>query len=86
MDENDSVIATQDIPLIRVREPAKIVCGDGSCDAGENYQNCPQDCPSGGKDGDRDGITDGVCDTDCNRTQDADCVCNHNETRKRDRE
>lgn len=24
---------------------APIVCGDGSCDTGENYDNCPRDCP-----------------------------------------
>ncbi len=77
MDESGNVITTQDIPLIQVKEPAKVVCGDGSCDSGENYQNCPQDCASGGKDGYCDGLTDGICDPDCNRTQDADCACNH---------
>ncbi len=77
IDENDNVIAVQNIPIIRVREAARIVCGDDSCDAGENYQNCPKDCHSGGKDDYCDGVTDAVCDPDCNRTQDPDCVCNH---------
>jgi hypothetical protein len=77
IDENDNVLSIQNIPIIRVTEPVKAECGNGLCDAGENYQNCPQDCRSGGADGFCDKETEGICDPDCARTDDQDCICNN---------
>jgi len=51
------------------------VCGNGTCDANENFKNCPEDCPSGGKDGYCDGVKDGKCDPDCLKGIDPDCEC-----------
>jgi len=51
---------------------------DGTCDSGENHQNCPQDCPSGGEDGICDLVEDGICDPDCNGTRDEDCRIDYN--------
>ena len=48
-------------------------CGDGICDMGESYKNCPQDCPSGGLDGYCDRVKDGRCDPDCKHGEDPDC-------------
>lgn len=76
IDESDNVIAVQNIPIIRVREPAGVSCGDDSCDASEDYQSCPSDCRSGLGDGFCDKVKDAVCDPDCNRTGDLDCICN----------
>ena len=49
------------------------LCGDGVCDANENFKNCPDDCPSGGKDNYCDGVKDGKCDPDCSAEEDIDC-------------
>jgi|GEM_PF-2289079 len=49
-------------------------CGDGVCDANENFNTCPRDCRSGVKDGFCDKVADGVCDPDCAAGQDADCA------------
>ena len=78
IDENHNVISTQNIPIIRITEPVKAECGNDLCDAGENYQNCPQDCKSGGADGFCDKEKDALCDPDCARTEDEDCICNDN--------
>lgn len=77
IDENDNVISTQNIPIIRITEPVKAECGNDLCDDGENYQSCPQDCKSGGRDGFCDKEKDAICDPDCARTEDEDCVCNN---------
>jgi hypothetical protein len=77
IDENDNVVSTQDIPIIRITEPVKAECGNYLCDGGENYQSCPQDCRSGGSDGFCDKEKDGICDSDCTRADDEDCICNN---------
>lgn len=41
------------------------VCGDGSCQMGETYRNCPEDCQSGTRDGYCDKVEDNICDKDC---------------------
>ena len=51
-------------------------CGDGICEVGENYFNCPQDCPSGSLDGVCDKVPDGICDPDCHGKYDPDCLVN----------
>lgn len=53
-------------------------CGNGICDSGENYGNCPRDCPSGLGDNYCDKIKEGRCDPDCSRTEDLDCICKVN--------
>ena len=77
IDENDKVISTENIPIIRITEPVKAECGNDLCDDGENYQSCPQDCKSGGRDGFCDKEKDAICDPDCARTEDDDCICNN---------
>jgi hypothetical protein len=77
MDENDNVLSIQNIPIIRVKETVKAECGNELCDAGENYQTCPQDCKSGGADGFCDKVKDALCDPDCARAEDEDCICNN---------
>ena len=77
IDENDNVISTQNIPIIRITEPVKVECGNDLCDDGENYQTCPQDCKSGGRDGFCDKEKDALCDPNCARTEDEDCICNN---------
>lgn len=58
---------------VDVSQFAKL-CGNGICDYGENYKNCPQDCPSGGDDGYCDGLKDGICDPNCKADEDKDCI------------
>lgn len=77
IDENDKVISTENIPIIRITEPVKAECANNICDAGENYQTCPQDCKTGGADGFCDKEKDMICDPDCARTDDEDCICNN---------
>jgi hypothetical protein len=48
-------------------------CGNGMCETGENYANCPKDCKSGSRDGYCDRVKDGVCDQDCKSGEDEDC-------------
>ncbi|UCG95206.1 MAG: DUF333 domain-containing protein [archaeon] len=48
-------------------------CGDGLCEFGEAYLNCPQDCPSGSPDTYCDKIEDVICDPDCGPEEDIDC-------------
>lgn len=52
--------------------------GNGACEAGENYGNCPSDCPSGGSDNYCDEEQDQRCDPDCYRDRDIDCLCDLN--------
>lgn len=49
------------------------VCGDGSCQFHESYENCPEDCPSGLKDDFCDMVEEGECDPDCGVGVDPDC-------------
>lgn len=51
------------------------VCGDGNCEAGETFENCPLDCKpqcSDGKDNDGDGKIDFPDDPDCTNADDND--------------
>jgi len=77
IDENDNIVFTQNILIIKVKEQVKAECANNLCDAGENYQSCPEDCISGGADGFCDKIRDALCDPDCPRTEDEDCICNN---------
>lgn len=49
------------------------VCGDGSCQFHESYENCPEDCPSGLRDDFCDMKADNKCDPDCSLEMDPDC-------------
>lgn len=55
-------------------------CGDGVCNADENYLKCSFDCPSGGNDDYCDSVKDGICDSDCLQGADQDCVEPENKT------
>ena len=66
-DANGKMIANYDISVF------ERICGDGKCDANENFANCPQDCKSGIGDGVCDKVADGICDPDCPPGQDKDC-------------
>lgn len=49
------------------------VCGDGSCQFHESYEDCPGDCPSGLRDDFCDMVEDKKCDPDCSLKMDTDC-------------
>lgn len=57
----------------QVAEFARL-CGDGVCQANENYGSCANDCKSGAKDGYCDSAKDGICDPDCAKDKDRDCA------------
>ncbi|MBU1004575.1 MAG: hypothetical protein KKC54_08935 [Nanoarchaeota archaeon] len=50
------------------------VCGDGTCQPQESFEDCPNDCRSGMKDDYCDGVGDGKCDPDCPVNLDSDCA------------
>ncbi len=69
-DPPDGVTCDSNCQTIAAPDP---VCGDGTCDPGENSQNCPQDCGGGG--GDCPGTGDCYSPNYTPGCDDADC-CN----------
>jgi len=70
----------QDPDCNNTMEENESFCGDGICDANENYLKCSFDCHSGGKDGYCDAVKDGICDPDCLLGVDSDCTSANNQT------
>ncbi len=48
------------------------VCGDGTCQEHESFEDCPEDCISGMRDDYCDMVEDDICDSDCEL--DPDCI------------
>lgn len=66
---------------IDCKEQKEEKCGNGICNANENYSNCKADC-HGLADNYCDKAIDEVCDPDCIAKEDQDCLKKQNETKK----
>ncbi len=67
IDKNQAVVFGGEV-CFTVPQKQEIVCGNGSCESGENYQNCPADCPKASVCGDGKCESDEIlsCPKDCN--------------------
>jgi len=73
--EDEGVVASSNEVEVLI-SLSNVVCNwNGSCDSGENSDNCYVDCPLGGDDGFCDDYADGVCDPDCSDDCDCDDTC-----------